>query len=179
MESFEEFRPMVADPRYQDRRRHGLIELNATEIYAPIADLIEDLCRFHFCYPVQSCFGHFLYPGQEDPKNLEPLPATGEFQSIEYRIAYVALCVENSWCGREFLRWLKQIPEIDPNYIQFGCAEWLWDRNQNSYVLQVDPERFMLKNKCSVDFLEALHIEKVRDEFFNRLRFLVSKINMP
>jgi hypothetical protein len=147
METFIKFRPMVADPRYQDRRKKCLNELNIDELDSPIADLIDDLCEFPFCFTIQSCFGHFLYPRQEDPNNIEPLPSTGKTQSVEYRIAYIALCFEDSRSGREFLRWLKQLPEIDPQYIQFGCAEWFWERNPNSYVLQVEPERFMLKRQ--------------------------------
>lgn len=167
---------MVVDPTYKDRRRQYLSELNIGELDAPIADLIDDLCDFPFCYTIQSCFGHFVYPGQEDPHNVQPLPSTSKIHSVEYRIAYIAICLEDSQSGREFLNWLKQIPEIDPDYIQFGCAEWFWERNQNSYVLQVEPAEHMLKDKCTVDFQEALHIETVRNQFYDRLKTLVSRI---
>jgi hypothetical protein len=174
METFTKFRPMVVDPRYQDRRKQSLNELNIDELDAPIADLIDFLCESPFCFTIQSCFGHFLYVGQEDPNNIEPLPATDKSQFVEYRIAYIAFCIENSQPGREFLRGINQIPEIDPNYIQFGCAEWFWERNPNSYVLQVEPERFMLQDKCTVDFSEALHVEKVRNAFYDRLQMLIA-----
>jgi hypothetical protein len=177
METFTKFRPMVVDPRYQDRRKRCLNELNIDELDAPIADLIDDLCGFPFCFTIQSCFGHFLYPCQEDPNNIEPLPSTGKIQSVKYRIAYIALCLENSQTGQEFLHRLEQIPKIDPDYIQFGCAEWFLERNTNSYVLQVEPERFMVEDKCTIDFQEAIHVEKVRNAFYDRLRMLVSKKN--
>ncbi len=40
---------------------------------------------------------------------------------------------------------LRQIPAIDPEYIQFGCAEWFWEAQVNSYALQVEPMRHMTK----------------------------------
>ena len=179
METFTEFRPMIVDSRYQDRRRQCLNKLNIDELDAPIAGLIDDLCEFPFCFTIQSCFGHFLYDGKEDPFNIDPLPLTNDINTAEYRIAYIALCLDNSRPGREFLRWLKQIPEIDPHYIQFGCAEWFWEKDPNSYVLQVEPERFLLEDKCTVDLAEARHIEKVRNAFYDRFRMLVSKITLP
>ena len=179
METFTKFMPMVVDPHYQDRRKQCLNELNIDELDAPIADLIDDLCEFPFCFTIQSCFGHFLYAGKEDPISIDPLPSTNDINTAEYRIAYIALCVENSRPGREFLRWLKQLPEIDPQYIQFGCAGWFLERNPNSYVLQIEPERFRGKDKCTIDYQEALHIEKVRNAFYDRLRMLVSKNNRP
>ena len=179
MKTFTKFRPMAVDPRYQGRRKQCLNELNIDELDSPIADLIDDLCELPFCFTIQSCFGHFLYPCQENPNNIEPLPSTGKIRSVEYRIAYIALCFEDSRSGREFLHWLIQLPEIDTQYIQFGCAGWFLERNPNSYVLQVEPERFKEKDKCTVDYQEALHIEKVRNAFYDRLRMLVSKKNRP
>ena len=99
---------------------------------------------------------------------------------VHYCIAvdtYIAICVEDSHSGREFLRWIRQLPEIDHQYIQFGCADWFWERDQNSYVLQVEPAEHMLKDKCTVDLWEARHIETVRNKFYNHLRTLVSRIN--
>jgi len=179
VETFTEFRPMIVDPLYQDRRRRCLIELNIDELDVQIVNLIDDLCEFPFCFTLQSCFGHFLYPGQEKPNNTEPLSRTGLLHDVEYRIAYVAFCIENSGAGREFLRLLKQAPEIDPSYIQFGCAEWFWERATNSYVLQVEPARHMLKDKCTIKCQEALHVEKVRNEFYDHLIRLVQKIRQP
>ena len=177
METFTEFRPMVVDPRYQDRRRQCLNELNIDELDAPIAGLIDDLCEFPFCFTIQCCFGHFLYPGQEDPNNIQPLPSPGKIHSVEYRIAYIAICLEYSHSGRKFLRWLKQFSDIDPHYVQYGCAEWFWERYPNSYVLQVEPERHLQKDECTVDFQEALRIEKVRNNFYDHIMTVVSNID--
>ena len=88
---------------------------------------------------------------------------------MEYRIAYIAICVENSTPGIALLEALKRIVTIDPEYVQFCCAEWFWKRQINSYALQVEPDRFKRKDTAIVDFKEALHIEKIRNEFFIRL----------
>jgi hypothetical protein len=178
METFTGFRPLVVDPHYPDRRKRCLSELNIDDLDAPIAGLIGDLCECPFCFTIQSCFGHFLYADQEDPGNIDPLPSARAISTVEYRIAYIAFCVENSRSGRKFLRWLEQVPEIDPRYIQFCCAEWFWERNPNSYVLQVEPEKYRLKDTCTVDFLEACHIEKVRNTFYDHLRVLLSTIKL-
>lgn len=176
METFTDFKPMVPDPRYQDRRKKCLHELKFDELDAPVAGLIEDLCRFPFCFTIQSCFGHFLYARQEDPNNVEPIKSADKIQTVEYRIAYIALCVENSRSGNVFLRLLKKVPKIDPFCIQLGCAEWFWERYPNSYVLQVEPEKHKLKDSCTIDYQDSLHIEKVRNEFYDHLKMLIPKI---
>ncbi|MEE4601728.1 MAG: hypothetical protein V2J65_10655 [Desulfobacteraceae bacterium] len=177
METFTEFKTMVADPRYPDRRKKCLDKLKLDELDAPVAGLVKDMCQFPFCFTIQSCYGHFLYAGQEDPKNVEPLKAADKIQTVEYRIAYVALCVENSRSGNVYLRLLKQVPEIDPFCIQFGCAEWFWGKYPNSYVLQVEPEKHKREDRCAIDYQEALHVEKVRIQFYDHLKMLISKIS--
>jgi len=88
---------------------------------------------------------------------------------VEYRIAYIAFCIENSPLGRGLFESLKEITVIDPENVQFCCAKWFWKIQVNSYALQVEPDRFKRKDTATVDFKEALHIEKVRNEFFVRL----------
>ncbi len=74
---------------------------------------------------------------------------------------------------------LEGITDIDPEYIQFCSAEWFWERQINSYALQVEPERFKHKDKILIKYKESLHIEKVRNEFFNRIsKLLKNEINM-
>ena len=58
---------------------------------------------------------------------------------------------------------------IEPEYIQFGCAEWFWERQVNSFALQVEPKRFMDKDRLNIEYKEALFVEKVRTKFFKRL----------
>ena len=71
--------------------------------------------------------------------------------------------------GKELFEALKEITAIDPENIQFFCAEWFWKRQVNSYVLQVEPDRFKHKDAAELNFKEALYIEKIRNKFFVRL----------
>ncbi len=131
--------------------------------------MIEVISKLTFCFTLQSCYGHFLYDKQRNRKNTEPLPNSESIIHVEYRIAYIAFCIENSKSGRIFFDRLQEIPIIDPEYIQFGCAEWFWERQCNSYVLQVEPRRYKTKDKINIEHQEALHIEKIRNEFFKEL----------
>ena len=60
--------------------------------------------------------------------------------SIEYRIAYIALSIQNNEKGQEIVRMLKNIANKNLAYIQFGSAEWFWERSVNSVVIQVESE---------------------------------------
>lgn len=135
----------------------------------PIIDLINWFNKLPYCFTLQSCYGHFVYNGQKDTHNLEPLPVKGAIAKVEYRIAYIAFGIENSLSGRELFESLKEITTLDPENIQFCCAEWFWKKQINSYALQVEPDRFKRKDTAIVDLKEALHIEKIRNEFFIRL----------
>jgi hypothetical protein len=140
----------------------------------PIVDIIRSFTLLPQCFTLQSCYGHFLWdPGQSE-HNLDRLPPhiTGD---IEYRIAYLALCVENSQRGRELLESLESIPEEDPGYIQFGSSSWFWKRNPNTYALQVEPERLRTKDRNVVEHGEALRLEKTRDRFFDRIKRTLDK----
>jgi hypothetical protein len=79
------------------------------------------------------------------------------------------ICIENSVSGKGLFEALKEITAIDPENIQFCCAEWFWERQINSYALQVEPDRFKRKDAAIIDFKESLHIEKIRNLFFIRL----------
>ena len=144
-------------------------------IDAPIVELIEGFSRLPYCFTLQSCYGHFLHDHQRDPQNFEPLPVSESLTHVEYRIAYIALCLQDSDPGRNLFGDLKEIPAIDPEYIQFGCAGWFWRGQVNSYALQVEPQRYMVKDKISVGYQEALHLEKIRDEFFRGLKKIIQQ----
>jgi len=141
----------------------------------PIVGLINAFNKLPYSFTLQCCYGHFIYSGQTDPYNLEPLPLTDAITGVEYRIAYIALCMENSNSGRKFFDPLKKIADIDPENIQFCCAEWFWKRQVNSYALQVEPDRFKFEDKAILDYREALKIEKIRNEFFIQLKELLQK----
>ena len=56
--------------------------------------------------------------------------------------------------------------QLDSKYVQFGCAEWFWKRYLNSFVLQVEPERYSTKDKVLIEYNEAIYIENIRNKFF-------------
>jgi len=141
----------------------------------PIIDLIKGFNKLPYCFTLQSCYGHFVYEGQKDANNLEPLPASDTIANVEYRIAYIAFCIENSTSGRVFLEALKKITTIDPEHVQFCCAKWFWNRQVNSYALQVEPDRFKHQDTAVVDSKEALFIEQIRNKIFIRLYELLEK----
>jgi hypothetical protein len=77
--------------------------------------------------------------------------------------------------GRGLLEALIEITAIDPEKVQFCCAEWFWKRQVNSYALQVQPDRFRHNDIAILDYKEALHIEKIRNAFFVQLQELLQK----
>ncbi|MBN2516082.1 MAG: hypothetical protein JXC33_08625 [Deltaproteobacteria bacterium] len=175
METFTKTKELVENPHYQEQRRKSLCGLTDEMIDAPIIELINDFNKLHYCFTLQSCYGHFVYNGQQDPHNLESLPVTDAIAKVEYRIAYICFCIENSASGRGLFEALNEITVIDPKNVQFCCAEWFWKRQVNSYALQVQPDRFKHKDKTILNYREALHIEKIRNEFFVRLEDLLRK----
>ncbi len=169
LETFTEPKKLVGNPHYQFQRQKSLRNLTEDVIDAPIIDLINEFNKLPNCFTLQSCYGHFVYKGQNDFHNLDPSPAKDAIDKVDYRIAYIALCIENSVLGRDMFESLKGITAIDPEYVQICSAEWFWKRQVNSYALQVEPGRFKRKDTAIVDFKEARHIEKTRNEFFVQL----------
>ena len=175
METYTEFKSLVKNPLFNQQREKALSQLDFNSIDAPIKELIKDFSNLPYCFTQQCCYGHFLYNDQKDPRNFEPLPNLDNISKVEYRIAYIALCIRNNQQGRMLLNKLKRIPSIDPDYVQFGCGDWFWQRQVNSYALQVEPERYKRKDKTTVNFQEALQIEKVNNEFWRRLEKIFEK----
>jgi hypothetical protein len=165
-------RRLVDNSQYKRDRDLMLASLDLGTIDAPIRELVAGFARLSCCFTLQSCFGHFVHALQQQPDNLEPLPAH-DVGAVKYRIAYLALCVENSIEGRRLRAALEAIPTIDPEYVQFGSPEWFWDRHVNSYALQVQPTRFMDEDVAIIEHGEALHVEQVRDLFFEQLGALI------
>lgn len=169
METFTELKDFAENRHFQVQKQKYISDLNDEMIDTPIIGLIKGLNKLPYCFTLQSCYGHFVCNGQNDTHNLYPLPATEISTQIEYRIAYIAFCIEDSSLGRGFFEALKEITAIDPENVQFCCAEWFWERQINSYALQVEPDRFKLKDTAIIDFKEAVKIERIRNIFFNRL----------
>ena len=172
METFAEPKELVKNLRYQEQRHESLAGLTDKMIDTPLIKLIKDINNLPYCFTLQCCYGHFIYNSQNDTHNLEPLPLTDKIDRVEYRIAYIAFCIENSASGRSLIAAFNRITDIDPENTQFCSAGWFWERQVNSYALQVEPDRFKHKDKVILDYREALHIEKIRNEFFVQLKEL-------
>jgi len=173
METFTKFKLLVDYSFFPVQREKALTKLNMNTIDTPIIGLINQFAKMPFCFTLQSCYGHFVYKNQNNPKNIEPLPDSNDISTVVYRIAYIALCIQNSARGKILLEKLSHIPSVDPDYVQFGSAEWFWKKQVNSYALQVEPKRYQTKDKVSIDYKEALHIEKIRNVVFLELKKII------
>jgi hypothetical protein len=170
METFTKPKPFVDNPLYGKQKDESLASLDINTIDAPIVEIIRDFAKLPHCFTLQSCYGHFLYDNQREPRNVDPLTNLDKGLNVEYRIAYIALCIQNSETGLRLFQSLGNLTVIDPEYVQFGCAEWFWERQVNSYAVQVEPERYKTCDKAIVSSQEALYIEEVRNQFFDELR---------
>ncbi len=175
METFAPTKPLVDSPDFQSRRILALKELGTATIDTPIQHIINGFSKLACCYTLQCCYGHFVYAAQPDKNNIEPLPAY-DIGSVTYRIGYIAFCIENSPQGKNLLSRLSQVPRIDPEFVQFGSPGWFWDRQPNSFALQVEPARFMYQDQAIIDYQEALHVQEVRKQFFAELEELVQSL---
>lgn len=175
METFTKTKELVLNPDFSKQRNIVLRNINYNKIDPPIIELIKNISKIDYCFTLQSCYGHFLYPGENDQLNTNSLPILNNNISIDYRIAYVAICLKNSEYGEKFLNSLIKLTLIDSQNIQFGCAEWFWERQKNSFILQVEPKRFKDKDRITIDYKEAQHIEKIRNKFFINLDELIEK----
>ena len=175
METYTQLKSFVDNPQFNNQRKHSLSELDFNSIDPPIVEMVKNFAKLNFCFTQQCCYGHFVYENQNDHHNTSPLPTSPIPGEIEYRIAYIALCLENSENGKTFLEKLKEVHSIDEQNIQIGCADWFWDQQVNSFVLQVEPERFKYQDKLVTDYQEALHLEKIRNEFFKKLSNIITE----
>lgn len=169
METFTESKKLVENPLYKNQKQKSLACLSIEMLDAPIIKLITAFNRIPHCFTLQSCYGHFIYNGQTDLHNCEPLPITETITRVKYRIAYIAFCIENSVAGRRMIRAMRKITAIDTENVQLCSAEWFWERQINSYALQVEPNRFKHKDKAIIGYKESLQIERIRNEFFVRI----------
>ena len=169
METFAGPKTLVPNPSYSKERQRILSGLRDDMIDTPIFGVINGLNRLPQCFTLQCCYGHFLCDGRTDPHKIDPLPVADSITQVTYRIAYIAVCVENKKEGKNFLECFQEITDLDPENIQFGSPQWFWDRHLNSYALQVEPVRLKNKDSVVLDYKEALNIEKTRSMFFTEL----------
>ena len=164
---------MVETGDYACARHEAIAALDLSAVDAPIADIVEGFTALPHCFTLQCCCGHFICGPERSTHSLEP--SCPDFPGpVRYRIAYFAFCLENSPRGRELLGSLAQLPSVDPEYIQFGSADWFWERQVNSYALQVEPKAHRLKDEAILDVREAFHTQRTRDRFFEELRALLA-----
>lgn len=162
------------NPGFNKKRNASVGSLDLGSIDAPILDIVERFAEIRCCYTLQSCYGHFMYPGQANPRCTEQLPLMDNDTEVEYRIAYMAFCINGNRAGIELLSRLMNVPVLEPEYIQFGCADWFRRWHPNACILQVEPGRFKELDTAKVSYMEALHIEKTRDMFFAEIRNVLS-----
>lgn len=176
METFAAPKEFVDNPRFASQRERALRDLKTAMIDDPLRELVAGFAAMPYCYTLQSCYGHFVYDGRSDPHNVEPLPEGPHEGPVEYRIAYLALCIERGGEGRRLYDDLAAVAEIDPAYIQFGSPAWFWRRRVNAYALQVEPERYKDRDSIVVRMHEARRIERARNAFFARIGEIVERL---
>jgi hypothetical protein len=171
METFHPAKALVPNPDFTGQRRRWLSGLEDHTIDPPLRPLIRRLNDRPDCFTLQCCYGHFVHAEQPDPHNLAPLPeeAIPPEIDITYRIAYLALCIDDSAPGRALLALLGRLPDLDPGNIQFGSPTWFWRQQVNTYALQVEPERFKYRDQAVLRYGEARRIETLRALVFARL----------
>ena len=125
METFTAPKELTENPHFKGQRQKNLAALRNAIIDEPIREIIKGFNKSLYCFTMQSCYGHFLYNGQKYPHNIDHLPVKKTIFRVEDRIAYLAFCIENSDSGRRLFEMLEEITDIDPQNIQFCCAEWL------------------------------------------------------
>jgi hypothetical protein len=173
VETFTEAREFVGHPRFSLDRRDTLATLDPASVDEPIVDIVAGFASLPHCFTLQCCYGHFVCAPGQDPHSLERIPES-HVGLVKYRIAYIALCLEDSPQGRSLRRSLERVAAADPEYVQFGSADWFWERWVDSYVLQVEPVAHRFKDAATLEPAEARRTERVRDRFFDEIRALLA-----
>ncbi len=173
VETYTELKPFVMNPFFERQRAKALNSTDFEQIDVPIIEIIKSITHLPYCFTLQSCYGHFVHNLQNNPNNIDPLFRSNDISNVDYRLAYLAFCIQNNENGQVLFHDLNELTSIDPDNIQFGCAEWFWERQVNSYVLQIEPERHKTKDSVVISFKEALHLESIRYEFFERLQKVI------
>ncbi|MEW6338121.1 MAG: hypothetical protein ACOY3Y_01975 [Acidobacteriota bacterium] len=168
MESFAAPVDLVESARYEHDRKAALTGFDLDGIDAPI----RDLARLPHCFTMQCCWGHFVCRPGPRSHALEPVPED-HVGPVRHRIAYLALCVENSAPGRRLLGALRQLTETDTSLVHFGSPGWFAKSGPSTYAAQVEPVLSRLEDEAVLTRDEALLVKCLRDRFFAALRGVV------
>lgn len=172
METYTTPKPFEDYPEFQSDRQLALSSLDVMLIDNPLVGLIKDLNNLPYLFTLQCCYGHFL---TSDDEEISEFDLSGSVNKVEYRLAYIAFCIENSIPGKKFAQQLKDISlTVEHGLVQFCSAQWFWDQWVNSYALQVMPQRFKDKDSTVLDLHEAGNIKQARDTFFAYLKDITS-----
>jgi hypothetical protein len=177
VETFSAPRNLVKNSSFAAQKKACLVGLCGVTLDEPLTDLVAEINQLSCCFTLQSCFGHFLYPGQDDPYCCDPLPPLAPGTKVKYKIAYLAFCLEDSEPGRRLLEKMKDIARMDPDHIQLGSPDWFWERQINAYALQVEPSRYQHLDTAVLDCEEAWRVEKTRNEVFREMEVLLRTWN--
>ena len=169
METFTKPKKLIRNPDYPHNKVEQISKIRSPKVDLPLRKFICTFNRIPHAFTLQCCWGHFLPKNQEKPVKMDELPESYELEKVLYQIAYIAFCVQHCNEGKQFLKRLEQTVSLNPLFIQFGSASWFWQRQVNSFVLQVMPDRFKLHDRIVLDYEEALQIQKWRSVFFNHL----------
>jgi hypothetical protein len=175
METYTESKPFKHNLDFKADRLLALDNLDLNLIDSPLIKLVKEINRLPYLFTLQCCYGHFLKKDGKEISNLE-LSETNEM--VQYRLAYIVFCIENSLSGKNIIQKLMNIPlSIDRDKIQFCSAQWFWDQWLNSYALQVMPKRFKEQDTAQLEITEAREIEKVREYFFVFFKDFVDRLS--
>lgn len=174
METYTRARPVEPNDAFEAQRAAATVGLDATDIDEPLVALVADLNRLPHCFTLQCCYGHFVGEGDQDPRSLKPPPPMGK-RSLQYRLAYVAFAISDDDRGRAFLEAVHDLRDLDPRYIQVGSADWFWDRQVNSFVIQIGPRKMRKVDFMDLDGKQVRHVSHVRTQLFRRFAALVER----
>jgi len=180
MDTFIPARPFTHHPGYLSDRKNAQRELEMEilkgSIDPPLLPLIRECIPITHFFTVQCCYGHFVHDLEPDTENLVlPSRYLGKVETVTYRLAYLAVCIQDNGRGREFYADLEALAEENPDYFQFGSADWFWEGMVNTYCIQLEPERFKAKDSAVISLREALVIEELQKVFFNRLAEIIHR----
>lgn len=174
METFTSPKELVENDVFETERAKALARMDLSTIDYQIRGIIEAFKNMPYCFTLQSCYGHIIKqnPGSGHEKRIDPDP-TSPAAGL-YQIAYLALVLENCPAGHSLYLHLAEIPRLDPEFIQFGSAEWFWETQgfRNSYVIQVCPYRFRHFDRFAMFVEEARTWLSARELFFVELKKL-------